>query len=138
MKKIGQNHQKIKNKRTTMPPKSIIFPITGCQSYNLFFFASLNWFGYHCFFTGSSCYSGLLNGFFRAYRKIEDKLSNLPDNMIHKILFFLDTKYVVLSERRKNLRASVPDLSFDSKGFAELTFLKALSEMGVRLGLSTR
>lgn len=69
---------------------------------------------------------------------MEDKLSDLPDNMIHKILFFLDTKYVVLSKRRKNLRASVPDLSFDSKGFTELTFLKALSEMGVRLGLSTR
>jgi hypothetical protein len=48
---------------------------------------------------------------------MEDKLSDLPDNMIHKILFFLDTKYVVLSRRRKNLRASVPDLSFDSKGF---------------------
>jgi len=41
---------------------------------------------------------------------MEDKLSDLPDNMIHKILFFLDTKYVVLSKRRKNLRAnSVPD-----------------------------
>lgn len=104
-----KGHQCLQNQLSSLSQdtKALIF----------FFFASLNGVGYHCFFIVSSCYSGLLNGFFRAYRKMEDKLSDLPDNMIHKILFFLDTKYVVLSRRRKNLRASVPDLSFDSKGF---------------------
>ncbi|CAK7324196.1 unnamed protein product [Dovyalis caffra] len=57
---------------------------------------------------------------------LEDRLSDLRDNIIHEILSYLDIKQViqtsVLSKRWKNLWASVPDLNFNSKGDTELTF----------------
>ncbi|KAJ0113757.1 hypothetical protein Patl1_03441 [Pistacia atlantica] len=51
----------------------------------------------------------------------DDRFSNLPDDILHQILSFNDTKYAVqtclLSKRFKNLWKTLPDLSFDSMNF---------------------
>ncbi|XP_071695727.1 F-box/LRR-repeat protein At3g26922-like [Rutidosis leptorrhynchoides] len=57
--------------------------------------------------------------------KIEiDRLSNLPEELIHKILSFMGTKHVVqtsaLSSRWKYTWTSMPYLDFSSNDFAEL------------------
>ncbi|KAJ6294832.1 hypothetical protein OIU76_022834 [Salix suchowensis] len=61
---------------------------------------------------------------------LQDRLSDLPDYVIHEILCFLEINQAiqtsVLSKRWKNLWASVPDLNFNSKGFKEQTFPKFL------------
>lgn len=61
---------------------------------------------------------------------LQDRLSDLPDYIIHEILCFLEINQAirtsVLSKRWKNLWASVPDLNFNSKSFTEQTFPKFL------------
>ncbi|XP_071691038.1 F-box/FBD/LRR-repeat protein At1g16930-like isoform X2 [Rutidosis leptorrhynchoides] len=57
--------------------------------------------------------------------KVEiDRLSNLPEELIHKILSFMSTKHVVqtsaLSSRWKYTWTSMPCLDFSSNDFAEL------------------
>lgn len=57
----------------------------------------------------------------------EDRLSELPDELIHHILLFLDAQFAVqtciLSKRWKFLWTTLPFLSFDEhikrKGFAK-------------------
>lgn len=57
----------------------------------------------------------------------KDRISNLPDSLLHHILFFLPTKDAavtsILSERWKPLFLAQPILSFDCKHFRDaLTF----------------
>lgn len=50
-----------------------------------------------------------------------DIISKLPDNLIHEILSFIDTKYAVqtsvLSKRWKNIWVSLPYISVDWTSF---------------------
>ncbi|KAJ9547177.1 hypothetical protein OSB04_019720 [Centaurea solstitialis] len=54
----------------------------------------------------------------------EDRISNLPDDIIHRILSFIDMKYVVqtsaLSKRWKHVWISMPYLNLDSYEFRTL------------------
>ncbi|KAK2387142.1 F-box/FBD/LRR-repeat protein [Trifolium repens] len=55
------------------------------------------------------------------YHVEEDRLSNLPDPLLHHILSFVDSEYAVqtciLSTRWKNLWKHLPTLTLDSSGF---------------------
>ncbi|OIW00558.1 hypothetical protein TanjilG_24288 [Lupinus angustifolius] len=57
----------------------------------------------------------------RIKKKGEDKLSNLPDELIHRILSFVDAKTAVqtsvLAHRWKNIWISLPFLNFHSSSF---------------------
>ncbi|KAJ6946851.1 F-box protein [Populus alba x Populus x berolinensis] len=57
-----------------------------------------------------------------------DRLRDLPDDLLHYILSFLDTKYAVLtsalSKRWRFFWTSVPDLNFDRESFDKLTSFK--------------
>uniref|UniRef100_A0A5B6ZIL3 Putative F-box domain, cyclin-like protein n=1 Tax=Davidia involucrata TaxID=16924 RepID=A0A5B6ZIL3_DAVIN len=64
----------------------------------------------------------------------EDRLSNLPDSLIHYIFSFMDTKFVaqtcVLSTRFKHLWTSVPNLNFQSCYFPRVyLFTKFVSRV---------
>ncbi|KAJ9159565.1 hypothetical protein P3X46_025067 [Hevea brasiliensis] len=67
-----------------------------------------------------------------------DKLSSLPDSILHRILSFLYTseaiRTCVLSKRWRNLWVSLPDLHFDSSNFES----KASFRKFVRSVLSLR
>ncbi|MFS8030177.1 putative F-box domain, leucine-rich repeat domain superfamily, F-box-like domain superfamily [Helianthus anomalus] len=57
--------------------------------------------------------------------KVEgDRLSNLPNDLIHKILSFIDVKYAIrtsaLSSRWRYIWTSMPCLNFSSEGFHSL------------------
>nr|GFA92774.1 F-box domain, cyclin-like protein [Tanacetum cinerariifolium] len=51
----------------------------------------------------------------------EDRISNLPDDIIHRILSFLDIKHAIqtsqLSRRWKHVWTSMQHLSFNSRWF---------------------
>jgi hypothetical protein len=57
-----------------------------------------------------------------------DRLRDLPDDLLHYILSFLDTKYAVLtsalSKRWRFFWTSVPDLNFDRESFVKFTSFK--------------
>ncbi|XP_011018706.1 PREDICTED: putative FBD-associated F-box protein At5g22720 [Populus euphratica] len=57
-----------------------------------------------------------------------DRLRDLPDDLLHYILYFLDTKYAVLtsalSKRWRFFWTSVPDLNFDRESFDKFTSFK--------------
>lgn len=56
------------------------------------------------------------------YSNGEDRISRLPDALIHQILSFIDTKYAVqtsvLSKRWISIWKSLPDLNFDRSSFS--------------------
>ncbi|XP_044484145.1 F-box/LRR-repeat protein At3g26922-like [Mangifera indica] len=58
----------------------------------------------------------------------DNNLSNLPDDILHQILSFIDTKFVVqtcvLSKRYRDLWKTIPDLSFDSTNFNRVFYFK--------------
>ncbi|KAJ0054295.1 hypothetical protein Pint_03381 [Pistacia integerrima] len=58
----------------------------------------------------------------------DDRLSNLPDDILHQILSFTDTKFAVqtclLSKRYINLWKTLPDLNFDSMNFNRIFCFK--------------
>ncbi|XWS59182.1 hypothetical protein CRYUN_Cryun08bG0099800 [Craigia yunnanensis] len=60
-----------------------------------------------------------------------DRLSDLPDCLIHHILSLIDIKSAVqtciLSRRWNNLCTSLPKLNFDSQSFNKLTPQKVCS-----------
>uniref|UniRef100_A0A5B6ZJM5 F-box domain-containing protein n=2 Tax=Davidia involucrata TaxID=16924 RepID=A0A5B6ZJM5_DAVIN len=72
----------------------------------------------------------------------EDRLSNLPDALIHHIFSFIDTKFTVqtcvLSKRFKDLWTSLPNLNFDTHHFSRFPlFTKFVSQVLSRRDSST-
>jgi hypothetical protein len=68
------------------------------------------------------------------YHVEEDRLSNLPDPLLHHILSFVDSEYAVqtciLSTRWKNLWKHLPTLTLDSSGFIhQKNFTKFVSRI---------
>ncbi|KAK2982211.1 hypothetical protein RJ640_024956 [Escallonia rubra] len=78
-----------------------------------------------------------LNEHEEAEQEPEDRLSSLPDSVIHYILSFIDIKYAVqmsrVSPRYRHLWKSLPALNFDSKLFRRLTsFDKFVNRVNLR------
>ncbi|XP_028774411.1 F-box/LRR-repeat protein At5g02910-like [Neltuma alba] len=89
-------------------------------------------------FRGSSGTSKKLIETKSASQKVANELDDLPDNLIHHILSFVETKdairTLVLSRRWRHMWASVPCLNLNSKSFSRLTDFKRF----VKLVLSQR
>ncbi|XP_028786078.1 F-box/LRR-repeat protein 25-like [Neltuma alba] len=89
-------------------------------------------------FRGSSCTSKKLRKTKLASQKVANELDDFPDNLIHHILSFVETKdairTLVLSRRWRHMWTSVPCLNLNSKSFSRLTDFKRF----VKLVLSQR